>query len=208
MLIGAFGGFYSVPLYALIQKAIRSGSTCPALSLPTTSSIRTTDGWRGRSISMVLLQSGLSIPELFLVIAVLERTRCNAYIYTLLPEFLMRFLAWLAITIVYRDQTNGGLENIPHRSGPAVVVCNHVSYMDPIILAGSVRRPMRFVMWYKIFQMPILNFIFRDDEGDPDRGRPREDQQIMDDAFETVDAELAAGNIVCIFPEGAITRRR
>jgi 1-acyl-sn-glycerol-3-phosphate acyltransferase len=153
-------------------------------------------------MSMVLLESGLSIPELFLVIAVLN-VLVATYIFTLLPEFLMRFLAWLVITIIYRIRP-GGLENIPHK-GPAVVVCNHVSYMDPIILAGSVRRPMRFVMWYKIFQMPFLNFIFRTMKAIPIAGA-REDKTVMNDAFEKVDAELAAGNIVCIFPEGAVTR--
>ena len=76
--------------------------------------------------------------------------------------------------------------------------------MDPIILAGSVRRQMRFVMWYKIFQMPMLNFIFKTMKAIPIAGA-HEDKQIMDDAFESVDAELAAGNIVCIFPEGGIT---
>ena len=63
---------------------------------------------------------------------------------------------------------------------------------------------MRFVMWYKIFQIPLLNFIFKTMKAIPIAGA-REDVKIMDDAFEKVDAELAAGNIVCIFPEGGIT---
>ena len=115
----------------------------------------------------------------------------------------MRFLAWIIISIVYRLRPTG-LENIPAK-GPAIVVCNHVSYMDPIILSGSIQRPMRFVMWFKIFQIPLLNFIFKTMKAIPIAGA-REDVQIMDDAFEKVDAELAAGNIVCIFPEGGITR--
>jgi 1-acyl-sn-glycerol-3-phosphate acyltransferase len=63
---------------------------------------------------------------------------------------------------------------------------------------------MRFVMWYKIFQMPLLNFIFRTMKAIPIAGA-REDETVMNEAFEKVDAELAEGNIVCIFPEGAIT---
>lgn len=199
-LIGAFGGFYSVPLYALIQK--RSARQHLSRIIAANNIINSLLMVGAAIMSMVLLESGLSIPELFLVIAVLN-VLVATYIFTLLPEFLMRFLAWLVITIIYRIRP-GGLENIPHK-GPAVVVCNHVSYMDPIILAGSVRRPMRFVMWYKIFQMPFLNFIFRTMKAIPIAGA-REDKTIMDDAFEKVDAELAAGNIVCIFPEGAITR--
>ena len=199
-LIGAFGGFYSVPLYALIQK--RSARQHLSRIIAANNIINSLLMVSAAVMSMVLLKSGFSIPELFLVISVLNAL-VAVYIFTLLPEFLMRFLAWLVINIVYRIRPSG-LENIPHK-GPAVVVCNHVSYMDPIILAGSVRRPMRFVMWYKIFQMPLLNFVFRNMKAIPIAGA-REDKQIMDEAFEKVDAELAAGNIVCIFPEGAITR--
>ena len=64
---------------------------------------------------------------------------------------------------------------------------------------------MRFVMWYRIFQIPGLRFLFRTMKAIPIAGA-REDKAIMDEAFELVDAELAAGNVVCIFPEGAITR--
>lgn len=198
-LIGAFGGFYSVPLYALIQK--RSKRQHLSRIIAANNIINALLMVGAAILSVVLLQLGFSIPELFLVIAVLN-VLVAAYIYTLLPEFLMRFLAWMAISFVYRVRPTG-LENIP-RSGPAVVVCNHVSYMDPIILSGCVRRPMRFVMWYKIFQMPMLNFIFKTMKAIPIAG-VREDKQIMDDAFELVDAELAAGNIVCIFPEGGLT---
>jgi hypothetical protein len=152
-------------------------------------------------ISGVLLYVGFSIPELFLVIAGLNAL-VAIYIYSLLPEFLMRFLAWIVINIVYRVRPSG-LEHIP-RSGPAVVVCNHVSFMDPIILGGSVTRPMRFVMYYKIFQIPLLSFIFRNAKAIP-IASAKEDKQLMDEAFDKVDAELAAGHIVCIFPEGGIT---
>ena len=115
----------------------------------------------------------------------------------------MRFLAWILINIFYRVHTTG-LENIPER-GPAIVVCNHVSFMDPILLGGSIRRPMRFVMHYKIFQLPLLRFIFRHAKAIP-IASAREDERLMNDAFDKVDAELEAGNIVCIFPEGGITR--
>ena len=198
-LIGAFGGFYSVPLYALIQKRSKRQHLSRIIAA---NNIINACLMVGASImSMILLNIGFSIPELFLIIAVLNAI-VAVYIFSLLPEFLMRFLAWIVISFVYRIRAQG-LDNIPVK-GPAVVVCNHVSYIDPIILAGSIRRPLRFVMWYKIFQIPVLNFIFRNMKAIPIAGA-REDQAIMDDAFEKVDAELAAGNVVCIFPEGAIT---
>ena len=153
-------------------------------------------------MSMALLSSGLSIPQLFFVIAVLN-ILVAAYIFSLLPEFLMRFLAWALMTLLYRIKPQG-IENLPAK-GPAVVVCNHVSYIDPLILSACIPRPMRFVMWYKIFQMPFMSFIFRTAKAIPIAGA-REDVEIMNEAFEKVDAELAAGSIVCIFPEGGITR--
>ena len=116
---------------------------------------------------------------------------------------MIRFLAWVLINVVYRIRIRGR-HNVPVK-GPAVVVCNHVSYMDPVILTGSIPRPMRFVMYYRIFQIPLLRFFFEHMRAIPIAGR-MEDEQLMNEAFERVDEELAAGNVVCIFPEGAITR--
>lgn len=198
-LLGAFGGFYSVPLYALIQK--RSKRRHLSRIIAANNILNALLMVSAAVISVVVLQLGLSIPELFLIIAVLNAV-VAIYIYSLLPEFLMRFLAWLTINIVYRIRPIG-LDNIP-QDGAAIVVCNHVSFMDPIILGGSVTRPMRFVMHYKIFQMPLLSFIFRTAKAIPIASRS-EDEDLMNAAFEKVDAELAAGHIVCIFPEGGLT---
>ncbi len=199
-LLGAFGGFYSVPLYALIQQRSKRKHLSRIIAA---NNIINAIFMVGASIlSIALLSAGLSIPELFLVIAALNAL-VAAYIFTLLPEFLMRFLAWIIISVFYRVRP-AGIENIPD-DGPAVVVCNHVSFMDPIILGGSIRRPMRFVMYYKIFEIPLLNFFFRNAKAIP-IASAHENQQLMDAAFDKVDAELAAGNVVCIFPEGAITQ--
>ena len=199
-LLGAFGGFYSVPLYALIQK--RSKRQQLSRIIAANNIINAIFMVAASLVSIVILQSGFSIPELFLVLAVLNIV-VAIYIYSLLPEFLMRFIAWILINVFYRIRPRG-LENIPHK-GPAVVVCNHVSFMDPILLSGSIRRPMRFVMYYKIFDIPLLRFFFKNMKAIPIAGA-REDDALMDAAFDKVDEELAAGNIVCIFPEGAITR--
>jgi 1-acyl-sn-glycerol-3-phosphate acyltransferase len=199
-LLGMFGGFYSVPLYALIQQ--RSNRKHLSRIIAANNIINAIFMVGASLLSIALLSAGLSIPELFLVIAALNAL-VAAYIYTLLPEFLMRFLAWIIISVFYRVRPSG-LENIPDE-GPAVVVCNHVSFMDPIILGGSIRRPLRFVMYYKIFEIPFVNFFFRTAKAIP-IASAHEDQQLMDEAFDKVDAELAAGNVVCIFPEGAITR--
>ncbi|MGI9272677.1 MAG: MFS transporter [Woeseiaceae bacterium] len=199
-LLGAFGGFYSVPLYALIQK--RSRRQHLSRIIAANNIINSIFMVAASLISIAILQIGFSIPELFLVLATLNVV-VAVYIFSLLPEFLMRFLAWILVNIFYRVRATG-LHNVP-RKGPAVVVCNHVSFVDPILLSGCIRRPMRFVMYYKIFDIPLLRFFFRNMKAIPIAGA-REDLEIMNAAFDKVDEELAAGNIVCIFPEGAITR--
>ena len=111
----------------------------------------------------------------------------------------MRFLAWIFVNIIYRVRPTG-ITNVPE-DGPAVVVCNHVSYMDPIVLSASIKRPMRFVMYYKIFRLPLLRFLFQQAKAIP-IASARENETIMREAFDKVDEELANGNVVCIFPEG------
>jgi hypothetical protein len=192
LFLGAFGGFYSVPLYALIQQ--RSERKHLSRIIAANNIINAIFMVIASLLSIVVLGAGFSIPELFIVLALLNAV-VAVYIYTLLPEFLMRFLAWILVNTIYRVRPRG-TENIPDK-GPAIVVCNHVSYMDPILLLASIRRPMRFVMYYKIFQLPLLRFLFRQAKAIP-IASAKEDEQLMNDAFEKVDAELAAGNIVCI----------
>jgi 1-acyl-sn-glycerol-3-phosphate acyltransferase len=199
-MLGAFAGIYSVPLYALIQKRAKRRHLSRIIAA--NNIINTVFMVIASLMAIAILSLGFSIPELFLILAALNVV-VAIYIYSLLPEFMMRFLAWVLINLLYRIRPTG-LENVPGK-GPAIVVCNHVSYMDPILLAGSIRRPMRFVMYYRIFQMPFLRFFFEHMRAIPIAGK-MEDEQLMNEAFERVDEELAAGNIVCIFPEGAITR--
>lgn len=198
-MLGAFGGFFSVPLYALIQQ--RSEPRHLSRIIAANNIINAVFMVAASILSIVVLLR-FSIPELFLVLAVLNAV-VAFYIFGLLPEFLMRFLAWIAVSFLYRVRVNG-VENIPDR-GAAIVVCNHVSYVDAIILSAAVNRPMRFVMYYKIFEIPLLSFFFRQAKAIP-IASASEDETIMKAAFEIVDTELANGNIVCIFPEGAITR--
>jgi len=199
-MLGAFAGFYSVPLYALIQMRAKREQLSRIIAA--NNIINTIFIVVASLMALVVLSLGFSIPELFLLLAALNVV-VAIYIYSLLPEFMMRFLAWVVINVLYRTRPMG-LDNVPQQ-GPAIVVCNHVSYMDPILLAGSIRRPMRFVMYYRIFQIPLLRFFFEHMKAIPIAGR-MEDEQLMNEAFERVDEELAAGNVVCIFPEGGITR--
>jgi hypothetical protein len=125
------------------------------------------------------------------------------YIYTLLPEFLMRFVVWILINTLYRIRPHGS-DNIPN-SGPVILVCNHVSFVDALIIGGSIRRPVRFVMYHRIFDIPLLRFLFRTAKAIP-IAPAREDEALLAEAYDRIDAELEGGNVVCVFPEGAITR--
>jgi 1-acyl-sn-glycerol-3-phosphate acyltransferase len=200
LLLGAFGGFYSVPLYALVQQ--HSERKHLSRIIAANNILNAIFMVAAFGLSIIVLKLGFSIPELFVVLALLNAL-VAIYIYSLMPEFLMRFLAWIVINIIYRIRPSGA-RNIPDK-GPAIVVCNHVSYMDPILLSASIRRPMRFVMYYKIFKLPLLRFLFQHAKAIP-IASAREDEQLMNEAFDKVDEELAKGNIVCIFPEGGITR--
>ena len=198
-MIGAFGGIFSVPLYALIQH--RTERKHLSRVIAANNIINSIFMVIASLVAIVLLGAGLSIPQLFVVLAVLNGV-VAIYIYSLLPEFLLRFLAWIIINVFYRVRLSG-VDRVPEH-GPAIVVCNHVSYMDPILLAGCLKRPMRFVTYYKVFETPVLNAIFRHAKAIP-IASASEDEAMMEAAFEAIDAELADGNVVCIFPEGGIT---
>ncbi|WP_332820696.1 MFS transporter [Pseudomonas sp.] len=198
--IGLFGGFYIVPLYALIQsrtaeheraRVIAANNILNALFMVVS------------AVASILFLSvaELSIPQLFLVISLMN-VAVNSYIFKLVPEFSMRFLIWLLGHSLYRVE-HQGLDAIPEE-GPAVLVCNHVSFVDALLVGGAVRRPVRFVMYYKIYNLPVLNFIFRTAGTVPIAGR-NEDLLIYDAAFRKIAEYLRAGELVCIFPEGKLT---
>ena len=199
VLIGLFGGFYIVPLYALIQE--RSAPSHRSRIIAANNILNALFMVASAGLAIALLASGLTIPELFLVTALMNAA-VALYIYGLVPEFLMRFLAWLLIHTFYRVDKSG-LENIPDE-GPCVVVCNHVSYVDAVVIAACVRRPVRFVMDHRIFRVPVLSFIFRTMRTIP-IAPAREDAQMKDRAFAQARDALAAGEIVGIFPEGKLT---
>ncbi|PPE73846.1 glycerol acyltransferase [Solimonas fluminis] len=199
VLIGIFGGFYIVPLYALIQT--RSEPSHRSRIIAGNNILNALFMVVAGALAVGLFKAGLTIPELLLVVALMNAA-VAVFIYSLVPEFMMRFLVWLLTRTLYRiDQR--GMEHIPDE-GAAVIVCNHVSFVDALILGGNIRRPVRFVMYHKIFRIPVLNFIFRTARAIP-IAPAREDEALMHKAFEDIAAALAAGDIVGIFPEGGLT---
>jgi 1-acyl-sn-glycerol-3-phosphate acyltransferase len=199
-MIGVFGGFYIVPLYALIQS--RSDPNHQARVIAGNNILNALFMVLAAGVAILGLQLGLTIPQLFLLTGVLNAL-VAIYIYKLVPEFLMRFLVWLLIHTVYRLEKNG-LENIPEE-GAAVIVCNHPSLMDALVIAAACRRPIRFVMDHQIFKTPVLNFIFRTSRAIP-IAPAREDPKRLEQAYEDIAQALQAGDVVGIFPEGGLTK--
>ena len=198
-LIGVFGGMYIVPLYALVQA--RSEPTHRSRVIAANNILNAIFIVAAALIAIGLLSAGLTIPQLFIV-AALMNAAVAIYIYTLVPEFLMRFLVWGLIHSVYRLRKSG-LERIPEE-GPAIVVCNHVSYVDAMVINAAVRRPIRWVMDHHIFRIPVLSFFFRTARAIP-IAPAKENPLLLEQAYERIAAELAAGELVGIFPEGKLT---
>ncbi|MDJ0778696.1 MAG: MFS transporter [Gammaproteobacteria bacterium] len=199
VMLGVSGGMYIVPLYALIQQ--RSEVRKRSRIIAATNVLNALFMVAAAAYGLFALGTGVTIPMLFLIMALMN-IAVVAFIFMLVPEFIMRLLVWLLVHTLYRVKKSA-LGRIPE-TGPAVLVCNHVSFIDALVLAGCVRRPIRFVMYYQIFRLPVLSFIFKTAGAIPIAGA-REDPEMMERAFDQVAAALDDGEIVAIFPEGQLT---
>lgn len=200
VLMAVFSGFFIVPLFALIQQ--RSAPTHRSRVIGANNIMNALFMVAASIVGFALHDlAALSLSQVLLATALFNAV-VAVYIYTLVPEFLLRFLAFILMNLMYRVRITG-MERIPDE-GPALLVCNHVSYVDALILLGSVRRPIRFVMYYKIFQLPLAKQVFRWAKAIPIAGA-KEDPAMMERAFDEVSRELRDGQLVLIFPEGGLT---
>jgi 1-acyl-sn-glycerol-3-phosphate acyltransferase len=198
-LLALFGGLYSVPLYALIQS--RCEPNYRARIIAACNILNALFMIAAAIMGMLIFKFGGTIPLLFLITGLLNAA-VAIYIYTLIPEFLMRFLTWILIHTVYRIKVKGD-EHIPD-TGPVLLTCNHVSFADAVVIGGVIRRPVRFVMDHRIFKTPLLGFIFRTARCIP-IAPAKEDPQMLEQAYAEIAKALADGDVVGIFPEGRIT---
>jgi 1-acyl-sn-glycerol-3-phosphate acyltransferase len=200
--IGLFTGFFVVPLFALIQSRTPKDELSRVIGAL---NIQNSGFVVASSVLCLLLRQWAhwTIPQLFLALAI-ANTLVAVWIFTIVPEFLMRFLSWVLVRTLYRLRVRGVEANVPD-DGAAVLACNHVSYMDALILSAAIPRPVRWVMYHRIFEIPLLSWIFRTAKAIPIAGA-REDPALMRRAFDEIDAALAEGELVGIFPEGTLTR--
>jgi len=199
-LLSLFAGLYSVPMYALIQmrsepshraRIIAANNILNALFLI------------GSSVGVgLLLKANFSIPQVFLIVGLLNAV-VAFYIFMLVPEYFLRFVAFVATRLVYRFKVRGDA-NIPVE-GAAILVCNHVAFVDPVLLMAASPRPIYFIMDHQIFRTPVLGWFFRLAGAIPIAPQ-REDPVIYEQAFARARKVLDGGDLVCIFPEGGLTR--
>jgi 1-acyl-sn-glycerol-3-phosphate acyltransferase len=199
-LLSLFAGLYSVPMYALIQ--MRSQPTHRARIIAANNILNALFMIASSVIAGALLKSGFTIPQIFLFTG-LANAVVAAYIFLLVPEYLLRFVAWVLSRCVYRFRVQGD-EHIPV-TGAAILVCNHVSFVDAVLLMAASPRPIRFIMDHHIFKVPVLGWLFRLAKAIPVAPRAQ-DPAAYEAAFDAAARVLAEGDLLCIFPEGGITR--
>ena len=198
-LLSLCAGLYSVPMYALIQ--LRSQPTHRARIIAANNILNALFMIVSSVAAGAMLKAGFTVPEIFLATGI-ANALVGAYIFLLVPEYLLRFVAFLVTRFIYRFTVRGD-HHIP-TEGAAIIVANHVSFVDAIVLMAASPRPIRFVMDHRIFQVPVLGWLFRLAKAIPIASQ-KDHPAIYTAAFEAADKVLADGDLLGIFPEGGIT---
>jgi len=199
-LLSLFAGLYSVPMYALVQ--LRSAPSHRARIIAANNILNALLMIASSILVGGLLAAGFTIPQVFLVIGILNAIVAG-YIFLLVPEYLLRFVAFLMARFIYRFHVRGD-EHIPTK-GAAILVCNHVSFIDPVLLMAASPRPIRFIMDHEIFKIPVMGWFFRLAKAIPIAPQ-KVDPATYEQAFVRARQVLDEGDLLCIFPEGAISR--
>lgn len=199
-LLAFSAGLYSVPMYALIQ--LRAKPSHRARIIAANNILNALFMIVSSLMAGALLGAGFSIPQVFGVTAVLN-VIVVGYVFWLMPEYIFRLIMLFVTRLVYRVKVRGE-ENLP-TDGAAILVCNHVSFVDAIILGIISPRPMVFIMDHRIFKTPVLGWLFKMLKAIPIAPQ-KEDPQAYEQAFEKARQVLREGELLCLFPEGAITR--
>ncbi len=194
------GGLLIVPLYALIQLRAEPSETSRIIA--GNNIVNAAFMVAGQIVLMGLYAAGLDVIDVLLVLFVVN-TGVAIYIYTVVPEFMLRFAVWTLSVAVYRLRVTGH-EQVP-KDAACVLVGNHVSFIDWFVLSAAIKRPMRFVMHKDFVNLPVMRFLFRQARVIP-IASAKEDPVMLEAAMAKIAEELRDGQVVCIFPEGQITR--
>ncbi|MES2212261.1 MAG: MFS transporter [Pseudomonadota bacterium] len=199
--IGFFSGLYLVPLYSYIQ---REGTREFCSRLIAANNIMNAIFMIAASLFAMCTLSFFNwqIPRILFFTGVLTGS-ISLIIFYFFPEVIFRFLAWAVIHTLYTVEDED-LHQIP-TTGPGILICNHVSFMDPILITAVCRRPIRFVMYHSYAKIPVVSFIFRTAKTIPIASKS-ENPALNQAAYEAIHEALSRGELVGIFPEGEITR--
>lgn len=199
MLLGFAGGMFIVPLNAFLQQTSgreEKGRLIATANFLTTVGILLASGvlWALRDLAELQPDRIMLIFGLFTLLA-------TAYILTILPEALIRFILWVLTHTIYRIRIVGQ-EHVPFR-GPALLVCNHMSHVDALLVGACVQRFIRFMMYRPYYELKGLHWFFRLMKAIPVQANHRKD---VIASLERARHALRNGHVVCIFAEGAVSR--
>lgn len=198
LLLGASGGVFIVPLYALMQQRAKETERAQVIAaLNIYNSLFMVCSAILGIVCLTLLD--LTIPHLFVLLSVMNLLLA-AYLFLQVPIFVVRFLVWALTHTIYRVR-HKNLSKLPEHGG-ALIVCNHVSYMDALLLSGACPRLIRFVMEEDYANLPVLRRFLKRAGVIPISANSRTS---IRRAFAEVEQALQDGHLVCIFPEGRLT---
>lgn len=196
--LGFWVALFSLPqLGLLVQRTTAITQRRSTLLLLSGLLVGATGGYWGAQLLMAWFPawnaySALALAGLFV----------SAFVLWQLPTAFLQFFAWLFIHVFYRIQARD-LHHIPAR-GPVLLVCNHVSFVDSFVVGGTIKRPPRFVMDKSFYEAPVMNWIFRSAKAIP-IAPAKQDPEMLERAYDKIAEELQNGQVVLVFPEGAIT---
>ncbi len=199
-LAGLSGGLFIVPLYSLVQRRTQVTSRAQVIAAL---NVLNALAMVVSALAGLLLLGVLDLPlPSFFLLYGLSALVVALLAIKLARDALLRFLIYLLSHSLYRVK-HRGLEHLPE-TGPALVVANHVSYMDALLLAGACHRPLRFVIDKDIHDLPLLKR-FLQLAGTVPLSSEKVDRQNLQEAFAKIGEALAVGELVFIFPEGRLT---
>ncbi|NNC99311.1 MAG: glycerol acyltransferase, partial [Gammaproteobacteria bacterium] len=193
-------GMFIVPLYAFVQ--IRSDDELRSRIFAVNNIINSAFMVTAGILAAGMIYTGYSVLQIFKVAAILNLL-VTIYILSVVPEFFLRLVGWLLVHSMYRIKKQD-LHHIPE-DGPALLVCNHVSFIDPVIILAVGPRPIRFVMYYTFYDLPLANRLFRWLRSIPIAPKSESPERLTE-AMDSIAEALDQGHLVCVFPEGGITR--
>jgi len=199
LFMGVFGGFYTVPLYVLLQT--RSDAAHRSRIIAANNILNALMMIGAAAFAITLFSLGVTIAQLFMIVATFTAIVALIAFFATAP-FVLRHLGKVLVRIFYRLRRYD-LDNLPEK-GPYVIICNHVSYVDVVFLTACMPQPVRFLMDHQIFKTPVFNWLFRLNRAIPLATR-RDNPALKEQAFNNAIETLRAGGIVGIFPEGRLS---